>query len=179
MSEPLENAYFRWLCAKVIQNQQPSTPSLTYWRLLTILHSTEFVWLIQGDDNRAQDGIELRSDFMLECRIPDHPDWRALGCSVLEMLIAFSKRAEFMTEIPYREWFWEFIENLGLKEFNDGAEFHDEDAISIIDRFVWRTYDRNGEGGIVPITHAKEDQRHVQVWYQLCEYVVDRNKIPC
>lgn len=177
MNEPLENAYFKWLCAKVIQPQQPSTPSLTYWKLLHILHSTEFVWILRGDDNRAEDGIELRGEFIFESKLKAPPDWRAIGCSILEMLIAFSRRAEFTTGISAREWFWEFLDNLHLSFLNDGAEFNEEDVEDILDGFVWRTYNTDGEGGILPLNNPHKDQRRVEIWYQFSEYLVDRNKI--
>ena len=65
MNEPFEEAYFKWLCAKVDHTNVP-TPSLTHWNLLRILHRNEFVWLLTGDDNRAEDGVDLRHAFLLE-----------------------------------------------------------------------------------------------------------------
>jgi hypothetical protein len=154
------------------------TPSLTYWKLFKILHTTEFVWLLSGDDNRAADGVELRIEFLLEGDIPDQPDWLSLGCSILEMLIGFSRRAQFVTDVPAKEWFWEFIENLGLKDFNDGSEFDPEEVKTILDQFIWRTYDRNGVGGIFPINGATPDQRKVEIWYQFSDYLVDKDRFP-
>lgn len=177
MEGALENAYFKWLCAKVIEPTQPSTPSITYWRLLKILHTTEFVWVVRGDDNRVEDGLELRVEFILELNIPENPDWRALGCSVLEMLIAFSRRAQFITGVPAREWFWEFINNLNLRWYNDGADFTRSQIDNILDKFIWRTYNSNGEGGILPIINNYRDQRQVELWYQFAEYLEDHNKI--
>lgn len=177
MEGPLENDYFKWLCAKVIYPQQPSTPSLTYWRLLHILHSTEFVWILRGDDNRAADGIELRSQFIFECKVSVSPDWRNMGCSILEMLIAFSRRAEFTTDTPAKDWFWEFLENLHLSHLNDGADFNEEDVEDILDGFVWRTYNTNGEGGMFPLFNPNDDQRRVEIWYQFSYYLEDHDKI--
>lgn len=175
MNEPLENAYFRWLCAKIIEDKYPN---VTYNKLFNILHRTEFVWLLVGDDNRAEDGIELRTEFILECEIPDNPGWRGEGCSLLEMLIAFSRRARFLTDIPSREWFWEFLDNLRLSELSDSSDFDTKDVENILDDFIWRTYSMKGEGGILPLNSSNNDQRHVEIWYQFCEYVVDKNKIP-
>lgn len=174
MDGPLENLYFKWLCAKVNYVMSP-TPSLTYWRLFRILHTTEFVWLLSGDDNRAADGVELRIEFLYEGDIPDHPEWLSLGCSIFEMLIAFSRRAQFMTEISAKDWFWEFLENLGLKDFNDGSEFDEEEVKIILDNLIWRTYNRKGEGGIFPISIPTGDQRKVEIWYQFSEYLLDKD----
>ncbi|MET0786536.1 MAG: hypothetical protein ABWY25_07520 [Paenisporosarcina sp.] len=142
------------------------------------MHNIEFVWLLSGDDNRAADGVELRVEFLIQGDIPDDQNWRALGCSVLEMLIAFSRRTEFMTETPAQDWFWEFLDNLQLKEFNDGADFDLEEVERIVDQFIWRTYNRNGEGGLFPIKAPHGDQRHVEIWYQFCDYLADQERLP-
>jgi hypothetical protein len=173
MNEPLENLYFNWLCAKVIRLENP-TPSLTYWKLLRELHNTEFVWLLTGDDNRAEDGLELRYEFVLEADIPDDPIWRSIGCSVLEMLIAFSRRTEFMTSEPAAFWFWEFISNLGLKRMNDVNASSDRIA-STLYKFVWRQYNFNGRGGgLFPLRRPQHDQREVEIWYQFSEWIYEK-----
>lgn len=178
MIEPLENMYFNWLCAKVIRLDNP-TPTLRYDRLLKILHTTEFVWLVSGDDNRAEDGTDLRRDFLLEAGAPDHPEWRALPCSIFEMLIAFSKRAEFATDVPHAQWFWEFIDNLGLREFNDASGVVAEDVADILYAFVWRQYSSNGKGGLFPLDgRLHDDMRTVEVWYQFCAYLTDQDRMP-
>lgn len=176
MSEPLENLYFNWLCAKVVDVREKS-PGLTYVKLLRALHTTEFVWLIQGDDNRAEDGKELRTEFLLQADIPDDPDWRLLlECSVLEMFVAFSRRAAFMSgdHPSYIEWFWIFIENLDLKECFDG-DFRQEVVDDKLYSFIWRTYDYSGKGGLFPMENAAMDQRDVELWYQFCDYLVDQD----
>jgi hypothetical protein len=176
VSEPLENLYFNWLCAKVMHVEN-STPSLTYWNLLRTLHNTEFVWLIVGDDNRAEDGLELRGQFLIAADIPDHPEWRHEPCGLLEMLIAFSRRAEFQTDRPASEWFWEFIENLGLLDCNDAANCNQDDIGEVLYQLVWRTYDMYGQGGLFPIEHPKHDQTKTEIWYQFCEYLVDQHRL--
>jgi hypothetical protein len=177
MSEPLENLYFNWLCAKVT-DLRTTSPGLTHWELFRTLHRTEFVWLLSGDDNRAEDGKELRREFIIAADLPDDPEWRLeIGCSVLEMLIAFSRRASYMTDVPAVEWFWEFLDNLGLKEFTDNNVNRDK-IIEIVDHFIWRTYDENGNGGLFPILTYLEDQRTVEVWYQFCAYLMDRDRLP-
>lgn len=175
----LEENYFKWLCAKIMYVPNP-TPSLTHWKLLRILHSTEFVWLLSGDDNRAADGIDLRNDFMFESRSPiPRSDVRSFApCSVFEMLIAFSKRAEFMTDVRANIWFWEFLTNLDLIRFTDAEDIDPADTEEILDKFIWRTYDRNGRGGIFPIANTRSDQRDIELWYQFCDYLVDQNRMP-
>lgn len=174
LEEPIEEAYFKWLYSKVAKVEVP-TPSLTYWTLLRDLHSTEFVWVVAGDDNRAEEGLELRREFLWQ--IGESGSWTSLGSSVLEMLIALSRRAEFNTSWKARKWFWIFMENLGLDELNDAQQGITEQVSRVMDRFIWRTYRRDGFGGLFPLHHPEEfpeaDQRKVELWYQFCYYVAD------
>jgi hypothetical protein len=176
MPEPLENLYFNWLCAKVIDTTLTS-PSGTYWELFKILHTTEFVWLLSGDDNRAEDGKDLRREFIIAADLPDDPAWRTeIGCSVLEMFVAFSRRAAFMVDGKPVEWFWEFVHNLGLKEMTDDRIDHQE-VVDTLEEFIWRMYDEDGNGGLFPMRTFHEDQRNVEVWFQLCEYLIDHDRL--
>lgn len=176
MDEPLENLYFNWLCAKVV-NVKDFSSTATYWELLKKLHRTEFVWILSGDDNRAEDGKELRREFILQAEVPDNPEWRiVIGCSVLEMLIAFSRRAEFQDETPTHVWFWKFLSNLGLSEFDDQSGFDPEYVDLVLEEFIWRTYKPNGDGGLFPIRNPSTDQREVEIWYQFFEYILDQEE---
>lgn len=177
MDEPIEELYFNWLYSKVASVDVP-TPSLTYWTLFRDLHSVEFVWLVSGDDNRAEDGLELRREFVRQAELDQEPAWLNIGCSVLEMLIAFARRAEFQTDIETRAWFWTMVDNLKLADLNDASarEFNISEIVhDVLDQFLWRTYRDDGEGGLFPLQNPSHDQREVEVWYQFCEYLVDQN----
>jgi hypothetical protein len=178
MNEPLENLYFNWLCTKVNRLENP-TPSLRYTKLFRILHQTEFVWLVSGDDNRVADGVELRDDFLIESGLPEDPNFMDEGCSVLEMLIAFSKRAEFATDEPYLGWFWEFIDNLGLRGYCDALFDSQQEITDILYAFVWRQYNSRGHGGgLFPLDEVIRDQTELEVWYQFCDYLADQDRMP-
>jgi len=178
MNEPIDHLYFNWLTAKVSKPTM-RTPSTSYVKLLRVLHQNEFVWLLSGDDNRAEDGLELRREFILEADAPDDVEWRtATGCSMLEMLVAFSRRAAYSTDLPSRDWFWEMIQNLGLEECTDGSDISEDGIGEILYNVIWRTYDFNGYGGLFPIQNPKHDQRGVEIWYQFCEYLLDQDRLP-
>lgn len=175
MDEPIEDLYFNWLYAKVL-DRPGTTPNTRYQSLLYLLHTTEFVWTLSGDDNRAEEGKDLRRQFMREARVGRvDPEWLSMGCSVLEMLIAFARRAAFETEKPEQDWFWLMMENLGIDDISEAT--YRENAVRIGDvmhTLVWRTYDHLGRGGLFPLSHSDNDQRDVQIWYQFAEYVVDQ-----
>lgn len=177
MEEPLENLYFNWLCAKVLHVVNP-TPSLTYDTLFKTLHNTEFVWLLSGDDNRAEDGKELRREFLIMADIPDHLEWRTqTPCSVFEMLIAFSKRAEFNSQMSARNWFWEMLSNLNLQECNDASGIEPMEIQEVLEYFMWRNYTSNGDGGLFPLNRPHKDQTKVEIWHQFCDYMVDQDRL--
>ena len=176
MDERLENMYFTWLAAKVIRVENP-TPSLTFDTLLKTLHNTEFVWFLSGDDNRAADGKELRREFLIAGHFPDNEEWRKEPpCSVLEMMIAFSRRAEFNSEQPAHYWFWEMINNLNLNGANDASDISPYDITEVLEHFMWRQYPPNGDGGLFPLIEPQEDQTKVEIWYQFCAFVLEQQR---
>jgi hypothetical protein len=176
MDEPFEDLYLNWLYAKVAYSDAPSSPSVSYHKLIQTLHAIEFVWAVTMDENRAQDGLELRNEFIKQAHIYDAPDdWLNMPCSVLEMLIAFSRLASFETEYTARDWFWKFLENLGISEQHDSSIGLVTLVTEVIDNLIWRTYEPNGQGGLFPLEDPSQDQRNVEIWHQFCEYLVDKN----
>lgn len=170
MREPLENEYFNWLCAKVLQRG-----ARNYHHLLKILHNTEFTWTLLMDENRAADGIELRTYFLQETRFERDRRWFDQPCSVFEVFVAFADRASFQTDIPARDWFWEFMENLMLDQFRQVSDSDVPLIEDALDRFMRRRYDPDGYGGMFPLRHRpSRDQREVEIWYQFCDYLKDR-----
>jgi hypothetical protein len=173
MSASLDELYFDWLYGQVCSVRAKS-PSKSYRELLHILYTTEFLWLIPNDDNRVQDGKDLRYEFLNEVETPRDHMWLRLGCSFLEFLIALSRRAAFETEQDATTWFWELLENLALNKLNDRADISHQEVDEILDRVIWRTYNPDGSGGLFPLLYFEKDQRGVEVWYQLNEYIDQR-----
>lgn len=169
MSEPIEEAYFDWLCAKVL----PSN-TRNYYGLMQILYCTEFVWIVTGDRNRTEDGVELRQYFLNQTGLDNDPAWFNEPCSLLEFFIAFADRAKFTTERPLRDWFWTFMSNLGLDEFRYVGDSEVTVIEKILYTFVWREYDSLGRGGMFPLSNSAHDQREVEIWYQFNEYIADQ-----
>lgn len=172
MGQPLEAMYFDWLYAKAMLSDQPA---LSYSRLIQTLYETEFIWLVVGDDNRAADGLELRKEFLTAARLEgvSLSDF-TFGCTVLEMMLAFTHRAEFQTDISPCKWFWEFLSNLGLSDHYDD-KFDQQQVADILYDFVWRTYGYSGNGGMFPLSNAETNQTKVEIWYQFCAYLLEKH----
>ena len=60
----VENEYFEWLYNYVCKNRVGD--KISYRKLFMLLHSTEFIFTIQNDINRAKDGVDLRLRFAME-----------------------------------------------------------------------------------------------------------------
>ena len=174
MNKPLDELYFTWLYGQVARVQRRHS-TRTYWFLLRQLYHKPFIWFVPNDHNRKYDGIDLRYEFIDEDKIQDvDPDWMGLNCSMLEMLIALSRRFAFEAEGEPREWFWHMIQILGLDKYNDKEGVPVNKVDDVLDRVIWRTYEPSGRGGLFPLNHAAEDQRKVELWYQLSAYLLEK-----
>lgn len=166
--------YLDWMYRLVCEKKRVS-----YRNLLNYLHGKEFTYILGLDGNRAEDGIDLRYRFAYEFKYPDSYVASYLDtkpCSVLEMLIALSMRCEEHImddpDIGNRtgQWFWSMIRNLGLIGMTD-ENFNEHHANRIIDRFLNRKYDRDGQGGLFIIPNCNRDLRSVEIWYQMMWYL--------
>lgn len=174
--KPLDELYLTWLYSQVGRVPKRRSPR-TYLTLLRQLYNKKFVPIVPRDDNRAADGINLRYDFIDDERIEDvDPAWMDIECSMLEMLIGLSRIFSFEAEGEPRDWFWVLLKNMNLYEYNDidGVPFHKVEEI--LDRIIWRRYQPNGRGGIFPLKYAKEDQREVELWYQMSAYLLEMGR---
>lgn len=174
----LDNLYLEWLYSNFIGAVSNRNPEKSYWELSRQLYETPFTWILPDDANRAERGKELRQQFINECNIQDvEINWLQLDCSVLEMLISLAGRASFEMWGEPGDWFWDFIKNLGLHEYNDliysKAIMREVDAV--VRRWLDREYDKNGVGGLFPLKNANQDQTKLNIWYQLQAYLLEGN----
>ena len=178
MDEPLEELYFQWLYGQIGSVKQRNR-ARSYWQLARVLHKREFIWFVPNDDNRVEDGRELRYEF---ARVSGNDDvseeWFEVGCSFLEMLIALSRRLAFESEGEPADWFWTLVDkNLHIRvNDRDWTRDHERDINNIVDRVIWRRYSRTGVGGLFPLKHTTLDQRKVEIWYQLSAYLIEHEE---
>jgi hypothetical protein len=64
------------------------------------------------------------------------------------------------------------LENIGLDSFTDNR-YEEGYVDEVVQRVVFRKYARNGHGGLFPLRHADEDQRDIEIWYQLSAYLLE------
>lgn len=173
MNLPLDELYLHWLYER-IEDPDVANTSRTYWKLAQCLYTNEYVWLVPHDDNRGQDGRFLREEFIDDLGLYDvDPDWMQLECSMLEMLIALSRRLSFQGEGEPRDWFWHLIDNLDLR-IADRQRFPKSKVEEVLHRVIWRTYSPDGDGGLFPLQYPDRDQRDAELWTQLNAYLLER-----
>lgn len=166
------NEYFEWMFELVCDR----TYKISYRKLMMHLHGIEFRYFVPNDDNRAEDGINLRNRFALEKGYSNIIHYLDGPCSVLEMMIALSVRCEEHiaddSTVGDRtgQWFWNMLVNLGLGPMTD-THFDRDFTDEIIDIFLNREYEPNGEGGLFTVDDCDYDLREVEIWYQMCWYL--------
>ena len=161
----LDATYYEWLTEQVdIPNGK------SYGDLFERMHNTPFVWKIPNDDNREQDGKDLRYEF-------GNGTWPKLNLefvTMLEILISLSRRVAFTAGGRETQWAWRLLKNLRLHKMFDPVS---DEKMSIIDDIlydvIWRTYDSSGRGGFFPLNNPMEDQTQVEIWYQMNKYVIE------
>lgn len=139
------------------------------------MYEKPFLWSVPNDDNRIEDGKDLRWEFMGESGLPEDNVWLSLECSMLEMLIALARRASFESYGTQTDWFWEFMDNVGFREYTDEVYSKDvsRNVDAALERIIHRTYAYNGNGGLFPLKHPFDDQRKVEIWYQMSNYLLE------
>ena len=170
----INNEYFEWLCELVDIHR--FSKSISYRKLLMHLHNIEFTWFVPNDDNRADDGIQLRRRFALARDDISIQRYLQGPCSVLEMMVALAARCEdwIMDDDSMGnrigQWFWGMVHNLGLSPMLD-SNFDREFVDDVIARLLNREYEPDGRGGLFTVKHCAHDLRTVEIWCQLSWYL--------
>lgn len=161
-----DDEYFEWMYRIITEDR--FSRRISYRKLMMHLHDVEFIYYILKDENRAEEGVELRR------RFSGHSKYGP--CSVLEMILALAIRIEenIMDNTDYGnrtgQWFWGMINNLGLGAMDDN-HYDREYVDSVLERFLNRQYEPNGKGGLFTIRDCDRDLREVEIWHQMCWYL--------
>lgn len=173
--DTLDRRYFDWLYSQIGPAKNNRNPARSFWLLAEQLFKKQFNWHTPNDDNRIEDGKDLRDLFLEDIHAERNQSWLDQECSMLEIMVALSRSIEFESSHDAYYWFWRMIENLNLRiytddKYDDDVHFIVDDALNIV---IDRTYLYDGTGGLFPLRHSKEDQRNVEIWYQMSAYLLE------
>lgn len=177
MRNDIEYEYFEWLM-DLSESLSPS--QVSYRKLFEYLYSREFYSDVGNDDNRIEDGKNLRLRF---AESNDSWTYRDIylylynyPCSVLEMMVALAFRCEenIMGDYDIGDrtgvWFMTMLKSLHLNKMVDSS-YNENHVAEIIDIFLNHEYEPNGDGGLFTLKNPPQDMRTAEIWYQLCWYL--------
>lgn len=154
---------------------------VTYFALARKLYSTKFKVLLRPDQNRVDDGLQLRLWYAELCSF--YEDYKILEnkeCSVLEVLIAFAERIdEYLgkdEDAPDHSdrWFWLMLFNLGIGSGDECDAYYDSEKDfeieNVLKIWVEREFSSDGAGSPFPLSAEKGDQKETELWYQMVYY---------
>lgn len=170
MAQTLHEAYLEYL------GNQIAFERGSFVDLLWLMQEKAFVWDVPNDDNRLADGLEIRKEWVNHVLVALDDEEPLEGfdfpCSFLEVLIALSRRMEFMAGGNAEGWAWQFLINLDLHRMRDPlSRYKRRRADDIMDMVIFRSYGRDGAGGFFPLTHPHENQKKIELWYQMSAYL--------
>lgn len=170
MSERADQAFLAWLAPQIEPNRRRN-----FDELLRIMHAKEFVFVLALDENRIQDAHDVRLEYFQAINMKPYVTTDLLGpISVLEILIALSRRMSFITSSPPGDWAWVLLQNLELNGYSGHIRRRwAEEIDDILERLIWRQYEPDGSGGFYPLAWPQEDQRNVELWYQMAAYLAE------
>ena len=172
MSE-IEDGYVAWL------KNQAMGQDRSYDELLDFLYEKTYFFTLRMDENRAEDGIELRYIYEMENGIDDESGLDpGRDCSMLEMMVGLARRCENQIMVDMEEgaqperWFMVMLTNLGLLDFVN-EEFDVRKVNDIIERFLSHRYSYFGEGSLFYVRYPRNDMRKTDLWYQAMWYFTE------
>jgi hypothetical protein len=176
----MNDPYFHWLCKRVNIPHEKN-----YMKMAHELHCIKFEpgSAIETDSNRANDGLRQRVIFM-DRYGPQGSSSNRGACTMLEFLIGLAQRMSFImgseeNDLHTAHYFWKLIGNLRLLKLSDdrydelNGDFFVQEAV---DRVLFRTYERDGRGGLFPLKRCFQDQRTVEIWYQMQNWLQESDE---
>lgn len=170
-----ERKYFEWLV-------DVSGLDWRHWsRLLKVLYELDFDSNTL-DDNRAVDGRDLLISCSRDLRDRSLRSYDFGECSILELFVSLADKMAYEAEglvegmQTLQDWFVEMLNNLGLLLYHNG-NWQKRSVVDILRRFNSRRYDSDGFGGAFPLRAPQQNQREVELWYQMNAYLLERAKM--
>lgn len=125
-----------------------------YTELASVWDELDFVWYIPEDEDKAIQALRMRDEYCYETGMPSP---RQAPASFLEVFVSITDTLTAMLYQDRESFTKSILLNAGARSFSDDwrlpSEIHEE-ALNIAERVMYRTYSRNGTGGLFRIPGA-------------------------
>ena len=132
--------YTRWLIQRgCLEN---------YSELASVWDELDFVWYIPEDEDKVIQALRMRDEYCYETGMPSP---RQAPASFLEVFVSITDTLTAMLYQDRESFTKSILLNVGARSYSDDgrlpSEIHEE-ALKIAERVMYRTYSRNGTGGL-------------------------------
>lgn len=111
----------------------------------------DFMWYIPEDEDKAIQALRMRDEYCYETGMPSP---RQAPASFLEVFVSITDTLTAMLYKDRESFTKSILLNVGARSYSDDgrlpSEIH-EAALNIAERVMYRTYSRNGTGGLFRI----------------------------
>lgn len=125
-----------------------------YSELASVWDELDFVWYIPEDEDKAVQALRMRDEYCYEMSVPSP---RQAPASFLEVFVSITDSLTAMLYQDREKFTKSILLNMGARSYSDDgrlpSEIH-EGALKIAERVMYRTYGRNGSGGLFRIPGA-------------------------
>lgn len=125
-----------------------------YSELASVWDELDFVWYIPEDEDKAVQALRMRDEYCYEMSMPSP---RQAPASFLEVFVSITDSLTAMLYQDREKFTKSILLNMGARSYSDDgrlpSEIH-EGALEIAERVMYRTYGRNGSGGLFRIPGA-------------------------
>ncbi len=146
-----------------------------YFETAMILFETPFKTVLNLDRNRTLEAVAAREWFFRSGYSG------SVNCLEVLWHLALKISDQSLCTKKYgdpSDSFWELWCNLGL-DIYDGLDYEMASEVSyILECWIERRYCKDGRGGCFPLRKPRrKDQRKVELWYQMNEYLAENDVI--
>ena len=180
-----------YVCYLMNRAQIEAAGDFGYLKLCEKLQATEFVPILDMDENRCFECRNLRKDFAegLDESVSDIlDDLLSENGTMMELLTVLAEKmaydlADSEFECGTGKWFKELLENCGLIEIcnevyaRSGPDGTDDYVNDILETINTRSFGWDGEGSLFPLRWPKEDQRKIELIIQMNNYIEENYDI--
>ena len=122
-----------------------------YTELALVWDELDFVWYIPEDEDKAVQALRMRDEYCYETGMPSP---RQAPPSFLEVFVSITDTLTAMLYQDRESFTKSILLNVGARSYSDDGRPPSEirkESLNIAERVMYRTYSRNGTGGLFRI----------------------------